>query len=171
MSKPCTVYTAHAMSGRSGKELILESRMAKTVLWQYGIKVLDPVEVEGVSEKDVLVQATETDLRAFWKRDKEMIRQSDVVLDLTGAAKSEGVAHEIGYARYCLWIPVIRLYPGLMTSVARFEDDYIVNSLEEAGQLIRSNWGTYSKRLSWRVKMLGRSLPRWIFRQIVRFGQ
>ena len=70
-----------------------------------------------------------------------MIRDAHVVFDLSGGAKSEGCAHEVGYARYFLYKPVVRLYPFLGSSVARLEDDYIVASLHGGFQTYRGQVG------------------------------
>lgn len=164
-------YLAHALTGRNGADIELEGKLAEQVLFQYGCEVLDPATVEGISDKQKEVRASVEDLKAFWKRDKEMIRSADVLIDLTGPMKSEGVAHEIGYARYCLWIPVIRVWPNLGASIARLEDDFIVQDVQEAGRLIREHFGTRGKRLKWRVNLLGRHLPKWVWRQMKRMVQ
>ncbi len=95
-----------------------------------------------------------------------MIRDAHVLVDLTGPAKSEGVAHEIGYARYNLWKPIVRVWPGLGPSVAWLEDDVIVPTAAHALVEAQRRWGTPFKRRLWRAKMLNRCLLRWIANQI-----
>jgi hypothetical protein len=95
-------------------------------------------------------------LGRFWHDDKDLIRRAHVVLDLSGPAKSEGVAHEIGFARYFLWKPVVRVWPGLGASIARLDDDVVVSSADEAAEVIRAKWGTPWKRLKWRFALYNR---------------
>lgn len=158
------VYTASSMTGRTGEELIAQSKHVHRILGNWGITVLDPIAAENVKDSDKPLHNTGTQLAEYWQRDKRMIREAHVLLDITGPAKSEGVAHEIGYARYNLWKPVVRIYAENKSkiSVARFEDDIIVESLPQAAEAIVKHWGTRNKRIVWRIKMLMRCLPRWI---------
>ncbi len=161
------VYLAHAMTGRKGDELIKESQEAALVAGSYGVELLDPVLVENVKKGKKPLHNKQAALEEYWRRDKEMIRKAHVLLDYTGPAKSEGVAHEIGYARFALWKPVVRLWPDLGPSVAWIEDDLIVFSPDDAFSLIEENWGTWQKRAKWRLKMLMRSLPKWLYYQVL----
>lgn len=153
-------YTAGAMTGLTGRELVQRSRQVSKILGTYGIQVLDPVIAEGVKPTNKVTAATYGQMVRFWKRDKEMIREAHVVIDLTPERKSEGVAHELGYARYFLFKPVVRVYlngsrPSI-SSVAYFEDDLLVDSLEEAAIKINERWGTWRKRFWWRLALYNR---------------
>ncbi len=92
---------------------------------------------------------------------------------MTPGLKSEGVSHEIGYARYTLWKPVIRVYEEgklpIKSSVAWFEDDCIVDDKRLVIEYILRIHGTWFKRAKWRLKLLNRSLLKWIFYQIREF--
>lgn len=160
MSLRC--YTAGAMTGLTGEELVERSLHVGQVLSDNKMEMLDPVDCEGVKPTTETVQASHTDLAVFWRRDKELIRRAHVIFDITPEKKSEGVAHEIGYARYHLWKPVIRVYMngGMPTkaSVAYFEDDLLTGSLEEACQVALELWGTPWKRLKWRVALYNKCL-------------
>jgi hypothetical protein len=159
------VYTAKSMTGRTGEELVLESAHIARIMSYRGIEVLDPVTVENVSKDQGVLANTGDKLFGYWTRDKRMIREAHVVLDVTGPAKSEGVAHEIGYARYFLFKPVVRIYPkgteGRI-SVAKYEDDLIVSTVAEAADAIVELWGTRRKRLLWKIKLLLRCLPNYL---------
>lgn len=159
------------MTGRTGEDLVDETVWAMGVLQKYGIRVLDPVRAEGIVPTKARVASSPENLNRYWKRDKELIRASDVVLDLTGSHKSAGVEHEVGYARYFLWIPVVRVWPRLGVSVAKLEDDLIVDNLETAAFEIQERWGTYSKRLMWRLRLLNKSLLRHLWFQFRRLFQ
>lgn len=165
MKPTVKIYLAKRMTGQTGAVLVSEAVHAQAVC-PLDVELFDPVLIEGVAATDAVIGAATGDLKKFWARDKQAIRDAHVVFDMTGPAKSEGVAHEIGYARYNLWKPVVRLYPGLGASVARLEDDLIVGSLEEGYALIKKFWGTRTKRILWRLKMLNRCLPKWFYYQL-----
>lgn len=164
------IYAAHAMTGRTGEEIVEESAWILNIFKSYGIEVLDPVTAEDVKPTRKKINSPYKVLDEYWKRDKEMIREANVLVDFSPDRKSEGVSHEIGYARYCWWKPVVRVYPkGKIPSnlsVAYFEDDVITDSGEEAALIIKQKFGTKIKRAIWRYNMLKRSLPKWILQQI-----
>lgn len=166
-------YIAHGMTGRTGDELINESLHVLQVCKKYGIETLDPVMAEGVLKVDPRVQASNEMLPLHWKRDKEMIREAHVFIDITANRKSEGVAHELGYARYNLWKPSIRVSIDYARSqnisIANLEDDLIVASIEQAAFIAQLRWGTFGKRFRWRIKTLARCLPKWITYQLGEF--
>ena len=133
------------------------------------IIVLDPILEEQVkAEHHNLVEHPFGIPKDYWERDKKMIREANVIVDTTPEDKSEGVAHEIGYARYSLWKPVVRMYKegSKPTSlIAVFEDDLIVHSPQEAAIQIQKYWGTRLKRFLWRIGLLNRCLIKWIYYQ------
>lgn len=157
------IYLAHGMTGRAGTEVVQESEKALEVFSRYGIQVLDPVTAEKVKPSKKAINTDYKTLDGYWKRDKEMIREAHVLVDITPERKSEGVAHEIGYARYFLWKPVIRVYPKGQVpsnlSVAYFENDFIVDDLDVAARYIDRMYGTWFKRFIWRIQLYRRS---WI---------
>jgi hypothetical protein len=144
------VYTARGMSGRVKKTVVREALRDKRLLEAVGITVLDPVTEEGVEASDETLMTTVELMDKFWRRDKEMIRQAHVVFDMTPQRKSEGVAHELGYARYSLWKPVIRVFPHgklpAASSVAFYEDDYVTDDLAAAVVYANDSFGTWRKR-------------------------
>lgn len=162
-------YTAIAMTGKNRKEICEIDAYATNVLKHHGIIVLSPVAKEHVTPEDKpLVQVSEEILEKLWKDDKAYIRQAHVLLDLSGFSISEGVRHEIGYSRYALFLPTIRIHPKLGISVARLEDDLICETVEEAAVLIAEKFGSRWKRVKWRFS---RQIPfKWVkllFRQFV----
>ncbi len=164
------IYLARSMSGRVKQEVVNDATADKKFLEKAGFCVLCPVISEGIEVSKEILQANKKAMTFFWARDKEMIREANVVFDMSPDRKSEGVAHELGYARYSLWKPVIRVYPtGKLpppASVAFFEDDYICDTLVEAIEYSLRMHGTLYKRIKWRVKMLNRCLLKWITNQI-----
>lgn len=163
------VYIAHKLTGRDAEEVVKESQQIKKLFPKYDIEPLDPVEVEGIQAGQGTIQASPAMLQLYWKRDKEMIRDSHILVDLTAGLYSEGVSKECGFMRYCLWRPVVRVYrqrPKPRFSIANLEDDLIVYSFKEAAFVIQKEWGTWPKRVWWRVKMLNRCLWRWLYDQL-----
>lgn len=156
------IYLAKPMTGRTGHDLLTEAFNAQNLAREWDVQVFDPVMYEDVPNTTEPVKASPKDLGAYWQRDKELIRASHVLIDQWGEAKSEGTAHEIGYARYHLWKPVIRVYPGLNVSVARLEDDVIASNLAFAFFEAVNRFGTPWKRLKWRAQLLNRCLLNYL---------
>jgi hypothetical protein len=162
-------YIAHAMTNRPGSELWNESTITEIILGRHGITTIDPVIEENIpNTDDVIPNKPGADGLIAWNNDKRAIRRSHVVIDITPESKSEGVLRELGYARFFLWKPVIRVYrPGSSPHmITVFEDDVIAYSLEEAAQIINERWGTWKKRFVWKLGILKRSLPKFIKYQI-----
>lgn len=155
-----SIYCARGMTGRSMKEVYHEARKERLYLEKHGFKVLDPVSEEGVRPRNRKIQSTYKQLIGFWKRDKEMIREANIIFDMTPWLKSEGVTHEIGYARYHLWKPVFRVYGREKRpsagSVAYFEDDVLAKDIDHAVYKAEQLFGTQYKRLKWRLSLYNR---------------
>lgn len=168
-----TVYCARSMTGRVKEEVVAEARSDKDYLERAGFTVLCPVIAENVEPTKQVLLSSKKAMETYWPRDKQMIREAHILFDLTPERKSEGVAHEVGYARYALWKPVVRIYKEgklpVKSSVAFFEDDYITDSLIDAIEYSLRVHGTFFKRLKWRLSMLNRCLLRWIGHQIGEF--
>jgi hypothetical protein len=150
------VYLACRMTGRSKATMVKEAKDAVAILTKYGITCISPVLEENIDPAhEILENLTELELAREWKKDKDFVRKCHVVLDLSAASplRSEGATHEYLYARYALFKPVVRLFPkGLGISIARLENGYIVQNLDEAGVAILTKWGTRWDRISWRIK-------------------
>lgn len=160
------VYVAHAMTGKFQDELRMEADLTKRVLENYGFEVLDPIIAENVPNiHEPLVQVSSEQLEGYWRRDKEMIREADILLDYMGCNKSDGVAKELGYARWCLWKPVVRVFPNCGINVSRIEDDCITDSLSDAVGIILNRFGSYEKLRAWRQGVLDRSFANWLNEQ------
>lgn len=158
-------YVAHAITGRSGKDLRQESDITQIVLNRHGINVIDPVLEEKIPATDEAVpNRPDEDGLTIWRGDEAAIRKAHVLIDITPEMKSEGVLWEICYARFFLWKPVIRVYkPGSSPHMATiFKGDAIAFSLEEAASIINERWGTRKKRVHWRLGMLKRSIPKFL---------
>jgi hypothetical protein len=165
------IYTAAKMTGRDQKEMVENAKRNKRIFEAAGIIVLDPILEEHVkSQSGPLVDKPLNVLKGYWKRDKEMIREAHVIVDTTPEMKSEGASHELGYARYALWKPVVRLYGAEakpLSAIVYFEDDLIVHSPEEAAIQIVKYWGTWSRRFVWRFSLFNRCLLRWMWYQLL----
>lgn len=162
------IYLAQAMTGLDTSEVHYKAIQSINAFHCFGIKVISPVIEEGIQPNTGNIDAG-VKLKYYWKRDKELIQQCFCVVDLDADRKSEGVAHEVLYERYCLWRPIIRISPRHYTgyfSVASLEDDIIVRNIEEAAQKINELWGNWWKRRKWQWKMYNRCLLKWIWLHI-----
>ncbi len=162
-----SAYVSHAMTGRLASDCIKEAAHTLRIASSYKVKLYDPIIEEGVKNENFIVLNPMKTLKGYWNRDKELLRRAHVLIDYSGPAKSEGVAHEIGYARYFLWKPVIRVYENLGPSVARLEDDVIAHSLEQAFKIAVDRWGTWPKRFMWRLRIVPKGIVKHLWNQIV----
>jgi nucleoside 2-deoxyribosyltransferase len=157
------VYVAHAMTGKMQDELCREAELTKRVLENYGFEVLDPIIAEGVKDvHEPLIQVSSEQLEGYWRRDKEMIKEADYM----GCNKSDGVAKELGYARFCLWKPVVRVFPNCGINVSRIEDDVITSTLNDAIGIMLNRFGSYEKLRVWREDIWNRCFSRWLDEQV-----
>ncbi len=156
------IYSAVRMTGRFCDELLRESEMLVRVGNNYGFTILNPVLEESIpDEHKILENVPQETLERFWLRDKEMIRESDVLIDYCTNNKSDGANKELAYNRFCLWKPTIRVWEGPGALISKIEDDIVVSSYIEALQIVRECWGSYEKLKEWRMGMLESSYPRW----------
>jgi len=160
-----TAYTCQSMTGRMCDEMIVEARMLERVLRNYGIRILNPVlaELAFIPNEHVILPHVPTDiLEKFWKMDKVMIKEADVIIDYKTQNKSDGSNNEIGYNRWCLWKPTVRVWEGPGALISRMEYEVIVPTLNDAIDVINDKWGSYEKLGAWRTEVLKRSFPKWI---------
>ena len=160
------------MTGLTAAHLVDSSdfRLQYAAAYFPGVELLDPVREENVKPSAKIVKASDRMLRKYWARDKELIRRAHVLIDISGPEKSEGVAHEIGYARYYLHKPVIRVYQGLGASVARIEADAIAQDFVGALRIAEQRWGTPWKRLKWKLALFARCFPGYILTRVRELG-
>jgi len=166
------VYIACAMSERDKVEMVHRAKKVCEIFRYYGITPISPVIEEGVKEESgKLINSNKERLYSFWKRDKKIIiEKAHVVLFDHAEMKSFGMEREYALNRGVLWKPSISYIPvGHHTSVAQFEDDKIFHSIHEAAEYIVKMWGTSTRRRLWRLKMLNKSLLRWLWWQILAF--
>jgi len=163
MSQRIKVYTAVRMTGRYMDEMRLEAEMLSRALANYGFECVSPVLEENIPYlHEILANVPPERLEMYWKRDKQLIRECDVLLDYKTQNKSDGANKELGYARWCLWKPVVRVWEGQGALISRMEDDQVVGSLPEALDLIGALYGHYDKLRAWRQGMLDRCFGNWL---------
>lgn len=168
----CKIYVATKMSGRDRQEMVTRANEVCAVLRGWGLTPISPVLEEGVANTPgLLLQTSNEQLKGYWKRDKDIIAyEAHVILIDEGQRKSLGVEREYGYARYCLWKPTLTILPPDQgPNIACFEDDTVVQTVDAAASVIAHNWGTRWLRCKWRFRMLLRTLPLWIYRQLMQW--
>jgi hypothetical protein len=167
-------YTSQRMTGRYCDEMLVEAQMLVRVLGNYGITALNPVLEEHIpNEHIVLPHVSSETLERYWQRDKEMIREADILIDYKTQNLSDGSNKEVGYSRWCLWKPTIRVWDGKGALISRIEDDLVVPNLLDAISVINERWGDYEKLGKWRMDMLQKSYPAWAMHQrelLARYG-
>jgi hypothetical protein len=171
MMKKVSIYLAMRMTGMFCDDLLRIARNATIELEAAGFEVLSPVIEEGVPDKHVKLVNSLGRLKSYWKRDKEMLQQAHIMLDLGSEGKSDGVNVEMGYTRFSMWKPLVRIHPTLSCVISHLEYDNVFASLEEAIPVMVRKWGTRHKLLFWRIRMLNRSLPKFLALQIYYLGR
>ncbi len=160
------------MTGCSKDELVARANRVCEIFREFGLNPISPVIEENVADKPVkLINADKVQLAQYWKRDKEIIiSEAHVMFWDHAEQKSFGCEREYGLNRFCLWKPTVIYVPkGTPTSVSEWEDDKVVNSVHEAAKYIAETWGTQEKRVQWRLAMLKRTLPKWLYHQWLAF--
>jgi hypothetical protein len=153
------VYAAQQMTGVKQCVIYRRNWYCTNVLQKYCITVLSPVTEEGVKASNrKMDQPSQTQLAMYWRKDKFLIKNSHVLLDITGPSKSQGLLHEIGLSRYFLFKPIVRVMKLKGPSIAIEEDDLCVSTVEEAANLIIKEFGTPWKRLKWKFKLFFRCI-------------
>ncbi len=169
--KKVRIYKATAMTGLIKEDVVARAKQETDFLAKAGFEVFDPVLAEGVKPTKERLLSSKKQMDIFWPRDKAGVRWAHVVYDMAPHLNSEGVKHEIGYGRYHLQKPVVRIFPKgqlpVKSSVAYFEDDYVCDSLEEAIEYTLRVHGTYLKRLQWRISRTKRCLVKSIYFQVL----
>jgi len=165
------IYLATKMTGKDKKEQVEHAQYVTEVLKKYDVQVVSPVLEEKVlALPGPLLNTDEKRLKGFWKRDKEIITREVHAVVIDGAdQKSFGVEREYGLSRYCMWKPTVLYMPKTFLNVSQFEDDWVSDDLEAIGKYLQDNFGTRTKRIIWRIKMLARSLPKWVVDQMYQF--
>lgn len=163
------VYVACRMTGRDKAEMVNRAYFVLGVLALNEIEGISPVIEESVKADHVkLVNQDEVRLKGFWARDKYIIRRiAHACLFDHAEMLSFGMIREFGLARYCLWKPSVTLLAaGVPVSVAKWEDDSIFFSTHAAAAYMAEKWGSRWKRITWRMKVINRSLIGWVIDQI-----
>ncbi len=156
-------YTSQRMTGRMCDEMLVEAKMLVRVLGNHGIKALNPVLEEDIPNEHILLPTVSSDtLFHYWRRDKEMIREADILIDYMTQNMSDGSNNEIAYNRWTLWKPTIRVWNGKGALISRIEDDLVVPNLLEAIELIKEKFGTYKQLGQWRTELLTKSYHTWL---------
>src|ERR1019366_1788549 len=166
------VYVACRMSGRDKAEMVHRAQFVVETLAIFGITGISPVLEEGVkAERPKLINYDKEQVRGFWARDKHIIRYvSHAVLFDHAEMPSLGMTREFSLNRGTLWRPtVIVLAKDVPVSVSVFEDDFVTNSVHSAAAYMNLTWGSKWKRISWRMRMLIRTLPKFLLGQLYGF--
>lgn len=164
--KKCLVYLAIPMTGYDKRDMVKLSRHALKVLKKHGLEGWSPVIKERVKSEHGVLTNTGNRLLPKWRMDKGALRKCDVFLNLRGDEKSFGCEREFMLMRGSYFKPAVVVSPRHANgyfSIANYEDDALVGTIEEAALLIADRWGTFPKRFFWRLNIYNRCLPKFIF--------
>lgn len=168
-----SLYLACPMTGLFCDEIWIKNINNLAAYEKEGLTVITPVMGEGIPFAHVkLTDRGDEEMFRVWKRkDKAAIRDTNVLVITVPTNFSQGIFWEGILGRGVLWKPTVLVFesgriPGF---ISRTEADYVATSHREAAQVIRERWGTWPKRVIWRLKMLNEKLPSWIWQQIKEF--
>ena len=160
-NKKPKIYIARAMTGMNQDEVVKQAKEDKEFFELYGIEVLCPVEKEKIKSIRKKLQSDKKHMNLYWPTDKRMIKEANILVNMSPHVASLGVIREFGYARYHLWKKVISIFPENHLppdgAVPYFEDDDVVDSKIKAVESILRTHGTYYKRLKWRFQIYKKS--------------
>jgi hypothetical protein len=131
------------------------------------------VLAEKISGKGHL-ENNKIDLEWKWPMDKNALNNCYVFVNLRADEKSFGCEDEYGRHRYSEWQPVVRVSPkhaGGYVSIANYQTDIIVPTIEQAAIVIKQRWGTWEKRFYWKMGIFFNSGFKWLWRQLRRLFQ
>lgn len=161
------VYVACKMTHRYQDELVMEAEQITRMLKNYGYEVLHPVLIENVERTHELLEQTDAArLEKYWQRDKQCLQECHLVLDDRSCNKSDGVGVELGLTRFCYFKPVVRVFPNAGICISKLEYDNVFDDRAQAVMFMAQTYGTKKQLLIWRLKMLWRSLPKWVWFQV-----
>ena len=172
--RPLTVYLAIPMTGFDRAHMVELSRQALELAEKYGIKAWSPVLIEKVPDKRGRLFNNDNSLNWKWPLDMHAMNNSFAFINLRADEKSFGCEDEYGRHRYSEWQPVVRVSPKHAAgykSIANYQTDIVVGTVEEAMQELSARFGTWQQRFTWKVALLVKSGPRWLGRQIKRLFQ
>lgn len=156
-----TAYMCGKLTNRTKQEILAEHEPIRKLIEERGGAYEDPFEKEeGLFKKKQRCgfEGMQTSIKEVVHIDKEMIKQSDILLFMTGDIPSYGSLLEVGYVRYHLVRPVIAIAPkhrdGEISSWLTTEVDYLARDYKDALDTMVSRWGTPEKRLLWRCRIL-----------------
>lgn len=164
-----SIYLATPMTGMLCDEIWIKAINDKQQYEREGIAVVTPIDGEGIPFKhEKLCDRSNEEMNRVWKKkDKRAIKETHVLVYECPSRWSQGVAHELILSRGVLWKPTV--FIGAAGFITREEDDCVASSHQEAAIAIAQRWGTRSKRIIWRLKMLNRCLLGFIWDQIREF--
>lgn len=153
------LYLSGSLDGRTKQEIEKEHRPVRKAVLKMNWKFFDPfLKERRMISHIVTVDRTRMLMEEIVHIDKVAIKDSDILLVLTGDISSKGTFLEIGYARYHLVMPVVAIAPihaaGRHTSWLSTEVDYVARDYKESLKMIDLKWGTPEKRLIWRCSIL-----------------
>jgi len=165
-------YLGCPMTGYDKQYAIKVSLEAKEIFNKHGFDVWSPVLEEGIKGKGKIRNAQE-DLDWKWPMDKNALNHCWGFVNLRADEKSFGCEDEYGRHRYSEWQPVIRISPRHAAgyiSIANYQTDLLLGELDEAVKEASFLYGTWPKRVLWKLKILSH-FPKWFFRQLRRLFQ
>lgn len=164
-----SIYLATSMTGLTGYKIWQDYRRRKKIYRRYGVRVNSPVPGEGIkATRRPLPNRPGAEGTKIWAKDKLLIRKSNLMVFPLLKRRSQGCEFELTLARGSYWKPTVYLHdkPGF---ISKEQSDIVCLTDQQAARYIVKYFGSRHKRFIWRLKMLNKSLPKWLWQQIKEF--
>lgn len=140
------VYLAGAMGGRMGWDVLKERKEAVDLCRSFDLNPYDPAAGENVDPTRLVdLKLDYLTMKAYVAKDEYAVRNSDVLLVLTGDRTSSGTMWEMGLAHFECGIPVVIVSPkrvaGELMDFTNVKADAVFATTAEAVEWIAENFG------------------------------
>jgi len=167
--KSASIYLAQPITGYTGYRVWKLYHDRRKPYRQRGIQVVSPVPGEGIKPiKRPLGDRPGKTGTEIWDKDKHQIKDNNIFVFPADGLKSQGCVNELVKARGAHWKITVFIHPhaGFIT---KEQNDIICKDDVTAAKLINTNFYSRHKRTVWRIKMLNKSIPKWIYQQLREF--
>jgi len=163
--KSASLYLAQPMTGFTGYKIWKIYHARRTPYRKRGIWVESPVPGEGIKPtKRPLGDRPGITGTMIWAKDKKQIKDTNIFVFPADGFRSQGCVNELVKGRGAHWKITVFIHPKA-GFIAKEQNDIVCRDDESAARLIAKNFSSRHKRFFWRVKMLLRSLPGWLWQQ------
>ena len=164
-----SIYLAQPMTGFTGYAIWKIYHTRRRFYRRRGIKVESPVPGEGIRPiKRKIGDRPGMTGTMIWAKDKQQIKDNSIIVFPPDGLRSQGCVNELVKGRGAHWKITVFIHPKA-GFIAKEQNDIVCKDDEAAARLIKRHFASRHQRCIWRLKMLNRSVPGWIWQQMREF--